>query len=572
VLEHLTVKDVALIEALDWEPASGLNLITGETGSGKSILLDALAFVLGERSSSDLVRSGAEQAQVSATFAPPEAWSRRWKAWFESKGLPWDGQALLLRRELNRAGRSRAWINGEAAPAAVLAELGAALVDFHGQHDHQALLRLAEHRDFLDRFGGLDTEVEAVRRAWAEVQKKKAALEGPGGDPLERKRRLEFLDFQLAELEALAPRDGEYAVLKDTASLQATTGKRAEALGRAVESLNGEEQGALARLHEALGALRRLADLDPRHQALAAQLDRALPDIEDVARSTQAAFDAVELDPAELERLQRRLHEWEQLSRKRPCAPESLPAAWQGLREDGEALRASLEDEASLRAALETARAAYAVAALALSRARESAAGRMVKAMTRELQELVSPNALFTVRLQRREDPAGTFVVEGKPCRGDGDGVDDLEFLFAPNLGEAPKPLARIASGGELSRVTLALKTVFSKQEGAICLVFDEIDAGISGRVAALVGAKIAALAGKHQVLCITHLPQIASLPARHFRVSKATAKGATHTRVEALDHEGRVEELAGLIAGAAPGDSARAHARELLQVGGAAV
>jgi len=231
-----------------------------------------------------------------------------------------------------------------------------------------------------------------------------------------------------------------------------------------------------------------------------------------------------------------------------------------------------LEDEGSLRQALDGARAAYATAALALSRAREGAAGRMVKAMTRELQELVSPNALFTVRLQRREDPQGAFLVEGKACRGDADGVDDLEFLFAPNLGEAPKPLARIASGGELSRVTLALKTVFSRQEGAPCLVFDEIDAGISGRVAALVGGKIAALAGKHQVFCITHLPQIASLPGRHFRVSKTTAKGATHTQVEPLDPGGRVEEVAGLIAGAAPGDSARAHARELLQAAGAAV
>ena len=572
MLERLTVKDVALIEALDWEPAAGLNLITGETGSGKSILLDALAFVLGERSNADLVRAGAEQAQVSATFVPPEPWSRRWKAWFESKGLPWDDGALLLRRELNRAGRSRAWVNGEAAPATVLAELGAGLVDFHGQHDHQALLKLSEHREFLDRFGGLAKEVEAVQQAWALVLKRKAALEGPGGDPAERKRRLEFLDFQLAELEALAPKGGEYPVLKDTASLQASTGKRAEALARAVDALNGEEQGAIPKLHEALGALRRLADLDSRHQDLAVQLDRALPDLQDVARSAQAALEAVELDPAELERLQRRLHDWEQLSRKRPCPPEDLPAAWLSLREDRDALRASLEDESGLREALDAARAAFSKVAAALSLAREAAAGRMVKSMTRELQELVSPNALFTVRLQRKEDPSGPFIVDGKACRGDGDGVDDLEFLFAPNLGEAPKPLARIASGGELSRVTLALKTVFSRLEGAPCLVFDEIDTGISGRVAALVGAKIAALAGKHQVLCITHLPQIASLPARHFKVSKSTVKGATHTTVEALDADGRVEELAGLIAGAAPGDSARAHARELLQNSGAAV
>ena len=565
MLERLKVQDVALIESLEMEAAPGLNLITGETGSGKSILLDALGFVLGARSSAELIRGQAEVATVSAEFLPPIAWTRRWKPWFEEKGLPWDDGQLLLKRELTRAGRGRAWINGEAAPVGVLAELGQALVDFHGQHDHQALLRLSEHREFLDRGGRLEAESAAVSAAYEQVLAKRAALEGPAGGPAQRQRQLEFLGFQVRELEELAPKPDEFEALKASVSLQASAGKRAEALSRAAAALTGEEEGALPRAELALGALKRLAELDGRQQRMVEQLERGLVELRDVAATVRDEAEGVELDPRELERQQQRLHAFEKLARKHQCAEAGLAAVLGRLRQEQQALQFLIEDEGALKQALEKANTVYAQAALALSRAREKAGAHMVKAMTRELQELVSPNALFNVKLQRREGPDGPFMVEGRPCKGDRHGVDEVEFLFAPNLGEAPKPLAKIASGGELSRVTLALKTVFSRLEGAPCLVFDEIDSGISGRVAAVVGQKIAALAQKHQVLCITHLPQIASLPGRHFRVSKQVVKGQTLTSVTPLDGAGRQAEVAGLLGGEAAGASALAHARELL-------
>jgi DNA repair protein RecN (Recombination protein N) len=337
--------------------------------------------------------------------------------------------------------------------------------------------------------------------------------------------------------------------------------------------LDGEEGGAVPLAVDALQALQRLADLDPAQAPLRDQLQRALVELKDVASGARDLADEESADPAELERRQRRLHDWESSARKLRCAEDELPAAWERLKAERDALLALSQDEAGLRKALEAAKSAYSQAALRLSQAREKAAAEMIKAMTRELQALLGPKALFTVRLTRRHDEGAFFEVEGRACRGDRQGVDEVEFLIAPNVGEAPKALAKIASGGELSRVTLALKTVFSRQEGAPCLVFDEIDAGISGRVADLVGGRISALAKRHQVLCITHLPQIASLPARHLRVSKSVQKDQTITDVQVLDAQGRQAELAGMISGGAGAtESALAHAKALLlQAEGAA-
>ena len=570
MLERLNIRNVALVQSLDLDWSAGLNLITGETGSGKSILLDALGFALGQRASVELIRQQAESAQVEARFAPPESWRKAWNPWFEAKGLKQPGKSMSLSRELGRQGRGKAWIDGQSVAVSVLAELGLGLVDFHGQHDHQALLRVAEHQVFLDRFGSLDAPAQAVREAWAKLQDARRALLGTGLSPAERKQRLDFLDFQIRELEELHPKAGEAAELLATVSLQASGAKRAELFSRASEALSQDEAGAVTQAEAALGALKRLSELDPRQEELAQQLDRALVELRDVAERTREAGEGLNLDPQELERLQGRLHTFERLAKKHQVETGGLPELYARLREERQSLQFLMEDEDGLKALVSKAETAFASTALALSQAREKAAAAMVKALSRELQELVSPNALFTVRLERRFDPAGPFQVEGEAVQGSADGIDDVEFLFAPNLGEAPKPLARIASGGELSRVTLALKAVLSRQEGAPCLVFDEIDSGISGRVAAVVGQKILSLAKKHQILCITHLPQIASLPSRHISVSKRTDKGQTFTEAVFLDDGGRQKEVASLLAGKEAGESALANARELLEAASA--
>ena len=566
MLERLSIRNVALVQALDLDWAPGLNLITGETGSGKSILLDALGFVLGQRASVELIRQQADSAQVEGRFDPPASWRRQWAPWFEAKGLAPVGKTLVLSRELGRQGRGKATVDGQSVAISALAELGQSLVDFHGQHDHQALLRVAEHLAFLDRFGALDGQADSVRDAWAKLLEKRRALQGPGLSPAERRQRLDFLDFQIRELEDLAPQPGEAAELQSAVSLQASGAKRAELMSRASSALSEDESGALVQAEAALAAIKRLGELDPRQAELAAQLDRALVELRDVAERLREAGEGLDLDPQALEKLQSRLHTFERVAKKHQVELGTLPALLARLREERENLRFLLEDEEGLKLLVAKAEEAFAAAALSLSQAREKAGAAMVKALSRELQELVSPSALFTVRMERRFDPEGAFTVEGERVAGSADGIDEVEFLFAPNLGEAPKPLARIASGGELSRVTLALKAVISRLEGAPCLVFDEIDTGISGRVAAVVGQKILALSAKHQILCITHLPQIASLPARHISVSKRSDKGQTFTEAVFLDGHGREREVAALLAGQEPGASALANARELLE------
>lgn len=566
MLSRLEIRDFALARSLDLDFAPGLNLITGETGSGKSILVDALGFALGERANAELIRAGAESLRVTAVFQPAEAWAQRQASWFADKGLPWEDGELHLRRELAKTGRGRAWINGESVPVSVLAELGHALVDFHGQHEHQSLTRVQEHADLLDRFGGLDELKARVRAAWSAWDQKRLALEGPGLSPAERAQREEFLDYQVRELEGAKLKAGEWAALKSAAQLQSSLGKRAELLERLDSALEDGEGGAIDKAGLALGELRRLASLDAQAEAWAQRLDESLAGLREVSASLRDYRESLNLDPGALERDQSRLAQLEALGRKHAADEAGLLEALTRFKAELQALRFAQEDLEGLRQAVAKAALAYAGEAEALSQAREKAAAKLIKQLTPEVQALLSPKATFSVSVRLREAADGAFELRGKRCAGGPQGSDQVELLFAPNPGEGVKPLAKIASGGELSRLTLALKSVLLSKEGASAMVFDEIDTGVSGRVAQLVGERISALARQAQILCITHLPQIASRPGLHLKVSKRVEGGKTETLVQSLQGAEREREVASLMDGAELSATGLDHARELLR------
>ncbi len=565
MLNRLEIRDFALARSLDLEFAPGLNLITGETGSGKSILVDALGFALGDRANADLIRAGADNLRVTAIFRPEEAWAKRRRAWFDEKGLPWEDGDLHLRRELSKTGRGRAWINGESVPVAVLGELGQALVDFHGQHEHQSLTRAHEQADLLDRFGELEQVKADVRACWSDWDQKRLALEGPGLSPAERVQREEFLEYQIRELENANLKVGEWAGLKSNAALQSSLGKRGALLERLAESLE-TESGAIEKGDAALADLRRLALLDPQAGAWVEKTEESLRALSELGRFLRDYREGLDLDPIALERNQTRLADLETLGRKHGTDEAGLIEALLRFRGELQALRFAQEDMAGLRAAMEQAAKIFSGKADALCLAREKAAARLIKLLIPEIHELLSVKAVFSVSVRLREDAHGPFELRGKRCAGGPQGCDSVEFLFAPNPGEGVKPLAKIASGGELSRLTLALKAVLLSKEGASAMVFDEIDAGISGRVAQVVGSRISALALRAQILCITHLPQIASRPGLHLKVSKQVEGGKTETHVTALDGEAREREVASLMDGVELSVTGLDHARELLR------
>ncbi len=563
MLKHLEIKDLALIRELSLEFEAGLNLITGETGAGKSILLDALGLALGFKAGSDLVRGGAEAARVQAAFELEAGSLKFWKAWLEEKGLPAQDGELWLKRELAASGRSRCWINGESVPAGTLSEAGDILVDFQGQHEHQALLRPRHHLGLLDEAAGLGKQVAEVAAAYEEACAARDRLKSGNLSEEDRLKRLDLLRYQVRELEEAAPKPGERAGLLEQRTLAQSAGKRREALARLHQALyGGEEGGALSQLDAAGAELARLKSMDKAWEGEEARLQSSLLELKDLGERVERAKDSLDDDPARAEKLEERLHLLERLSKKYGADEGQMLASLERARQE----LAGLEDHAAGRARLEAdfkkALGAYAAPAHKLSAARAKAAKGLEKAVAAELAELGMPKAAFSIRLGLRQDAEGL---------GGRSGLDEAEFLLAANPGEDPKPLAKVASGGELSRVTLALKSGLAGRSGAeAVMVFDEVDAGISGRVAEIVGLKIGALAARQQILCVTHLPQIASRPGAHFRVEKVVKDGKTETKVERLDPARREREVAQMLAGREVTDSALSHARQLLSASGA--
>jgi DNA repair protein RecN (Recombination protein N) len=547
VLTLIDIRNIVLIEALTLDFASGLSVLTGETGAGKSILLDALGLALGGRGDPALVRSGADSARVTAEFDVPASHPAR--LLLAGNDIDIDG-SIIVRRQIKADGGSRAHINDQPVSATLLREVGALLVEIHGQSDDRGLLAARGHRALLDSFGGLAGRLAAVRRAWAALAAARAA-EAEAAERLEADARdREWLDHAIAELATLGAEPGEEDVLAQARAAMQKGARLTDDLA-AIDVLLGGHDGGSARLAQAARRLDRIAVEHPLLGEALESLDRALVEAGEAEARLAAAVQALDADPARLEATETRLFELRAMARKHRVEADALPALAQTLQARAAALVAGTDGLRALARMTAAATADYAAAAATLGDARRAAAARLDAAVAAELAPLKLDAARFR-----------TVVAAAEPGP---DGSERVEFEIATNPGAPFAPLVKIASGGELSRFVLALKVALAETGSAGTLIFDEIDRGVGGAVASAIGDRLARLATGTQVLVVTHSPQVAARGAHQWRIAKAVAEGVTRTAVVLLDAGERREEIARMLSGAAVTDEARAQAARLL-------
>jgi DNA repair protein RecN (Recombination protein N) len=556
MLKLLRINNIALIPSLEIELGPGLTLLTGETGAGKSILIDALGLVLGDRASPDLIRSGEERATVEAVFEVKGA-----SKLLEARGLPADDDEIVVRREVQASGKGRASVNGALVPVGLLRELSGRLAVVHGQHEPQGLLDPQTHLALVDHFAGEAHPSLVVGELFSELRAAEDALERLRGDRRETERRREMLEFQASEIERAGLSAGEEDTLRGEKARHANASRLEGLSSEAYGLLYDDEAAALARLGQVFKRVEELASIDPLFRPFLELKADCLPPLEDLARSLRDYRERLELRPGRLDEIESRLATVERLKKKYGATLEEVIAFGARCREELDSLGSPEEQEQKLAAAREQAAPDYLARARELSRKRRGVAGELVRRVQAELAELAMEKTRFEVLFT----PADPEAALGRPSWTEL-GLERAEFLLSPNPGEELRPLARIASGGELSRIMLALKSVVRSDAAGLTVVFDEVDAGIGGRVAEVVGRKLKALAERQQVLCVTHLPQIAAFADRHLAVRKQVSRGRTQTDVDALSEAGRVEEVARMLGGETVTATARMHAVEMLK------
>ena len=567
MLSELTITNFAIIDRIQLTLVPGLSVLTGETGAGKSIIIDAVSTLLGGRADAELIRAGTEGARVEGIFVLPPTLREELTPLLQEQGLQDDsGGELILAREINLSGRNVCRVNGRAVPLSVLAQLGERLVDIHGQSEHLSLLRVKEHLNFLDRYAGLQEQRAAVAEGVRALRRVREELASLHRDERELARRADLLQYQVHEIEDAQLLPDEEDELLNERKLLLNAERLSELSHSAYQTLaGGEEQHTIADLLDSV--LRDLTELERLDAQVAAQrqvVEETTYQLEDLARMLRSYRDGVEFNTVRLQAVEERLDLIHGLKRKYGgCIPEILRFAQEAARElhaitHNEERMAELEQEQARLVADVGAQAA------ALSAERRAAAERLSTGIERELDELSMKQAHFVVDIQWKEAEEG-LLVEGKNYAFDLTGIDRVEFLISPNVGEPPKPLAKIASGGETSRLMLALKAVLSAADQVPTLIFDEIDQGIGGRAGGVVGLKLWGLTSEHQVLCVTHLPQLACYGDTHFQVDKAESEGRTVTRVRMLEGQERIEELAAMLGGPA-GKTQLRSAEEMFQ------
>ncbi len=548
-LRRITLRDFVIVRELDLDLSAGFSVLTGETGAGKSILIDALQLTLGARADAGAVREGAARADLSAEFDTPNGLA----SWLEEAGFE-NGDTLLLRRSIDAQGKSRAWINGAPATATQLREAGDRLVDIHGQHAWQSLTRPEAVRDLLDAYAGASTQaLGTLWQAWRAAQKALADAQA-AQDTLQRER--ERLAWQIGEVDKLAPGADEWDDLNASHTRLAHAQSLLDAAQQAVDALESDDGGATRALTRACAALQAQEHLEPEFRTLAEVIASSLAQAEDAAHSLHTYLRKTDLDPARLAELDERMALWMSLARRYKRTPQELPALLAGWKAELARL-ASAADRDGLAAAERKAHEAYLAEARALSKTRTKAAPKLGKAITLAMQGLGMQGGRFEVSLEPLAAPAQH-------------GLEDVAFLVAGHAGSTPRPVGKVASGGELSRIALAIAVTTSELGSAQTLIFDEVDSGVGGAVAETVGRLMKQLGRDRQVLAVTHLPQVAACADHHLVVAKrADAKG-TSSSVAPVTGEQRVAEVARMLGGERLSGTTLAHAKEMLGDGAA--
>lgn len=550
MLLHLAIRDFAIVDRLELEFRPGFTALTGETGAGKSILIDALSLVLGERAGGDQVRSGCERADVTAEFtieSLPEL-----REWLRDQALEGDVDRLLLRRVIDSSGRSRAFVNGHAATINQLREAGERLVDIHGQHAHQSLLRLESQRELLDTHAGITGLAREARDAYREWQRLSRARLEQQRDAAARDARREQLAWQVGELSRLALLPGEWEKLQSEHGRLAHAANLIEGARAAIDALSESETAALGALSGVLSRLRALVEFDASLRETVTMLESGEAQLREASHVLRHYADRVELDPQRLREVEQRLEAVHNAARKFRSRPEELPDLLVELHGQLKDLEATADPEALARQE-QAARSRYDSLAAQLSAERKRAAAKLAREVDAAMKELAMTGGRFQVELR-------SLLPDGGPG-----GNEQIEFLVTTNPGVEPRPLAKVASGGELSRISLAIQVITSKAAAVPTLIFDEVDAGIGGAVAEVVGRNLRSLGEGRQVLCVTHLPQVAAQASQQWSVVKAADSGVVKSRVAVLDQKSRIEEIARMLGGVAITATTRKHAAEML-------
>ena len=577
MLTSLRVRDLAVLEDVEVAFGEGLTVLTGETGAGKSLVVDAVMLLAGERADPALVRAGAERLVVEGAFDCDDAEARRSLVGAglleEAGGGPFE---VVVRREVAAGGKGRLLVNGSPAALKTLQEIAPHLLVLHGQAEARDLLDPDAPRELLDRFAGLGESAAATAARYREFSGAERDLARLDEAAKDRVQRLELLEFQIGEIDSVAPKEGEDEEISSEGKRLASVERIGKLLAEVSLALEDDETGALRAAAAARTALHALEEIDSSYAPRSASLAEAIERLREVAFETARDLGSLEADPARAAHVAERLDALAKLKRKYGPTLSDVRERRASLGRERDEL---LDLEGAVRraeAASEKAFSAYRRAALELSAAREAAAPRLGRAVEGHLADLAFLKSSFSVVVTRRDEDGSRFAAGGSRVSFGPHGIDQVGFGFAPNPGEPARPLQKIASGGELSRVQLALAAALAAEEPAAedelatrrrvrTFVFDEVDAGVSGATAEAVGRKLRVLAAREQILVVTHLAQVAAAGECHFSVTKEAAKGRTRTRVEALDASGRVEAVAALLAGASVGDAARAQARQLL-------